>query len=863
MKYYIPLALLAGSTLFFACGPAKKTVKVQEIVMDTLTVSARNNPRDIYRAAAPRVWDITDTKVALSFDWKGKTARGAEYITLHPYCYDTDTLLLDAKSMKVDTVALVTANNKRALVFRHVNDTLFIRLDKHYEAADTIQLYLAYTAKPYADEEQGGSKAITDDRGLYFINTDEKIPGKPVQIWTQGESEANSHWMPTIDKPNERFTVQVSLTVPDENVTLSNGALISSKKTGSMRTDVWRIDQPIQPYAVMFAIGKFSIVKDQWQGRDVHYYVEPEYAPFARKIFNNTPEMMTFFSKATGVTYPWNKYDQVIVRDYVSGAMENTTASLFGEFVNQDAREIADKNYEDVVSHELFHQWFGDYVTAESWTNITVNESFANYGEYLWRKYKYGKASAEQLHYEDLNKYLQSARFSDPQLVRYYYADREDVFDRISYEKGGRILHYMHTLMGDAAFSKAMQLYLTKNALQPAEATNWRLAVEEATGQDWNWFFNQWYLRAGHPVLDVNYDYDDASGQLIVTVKQKQADSTKPYILPLKATLAYGNDRTTIDWNIRERKDVFSYPYRNGVKPVIIPDVQHVLPGELKETKTPGVCLQQYEAADADDYISRRKALAGVFRKFSDSASLVLVNKGFNDQMAGVRAYTLDLIDKVSDTKLQQQWRSQVAMMAMNDADNETRANAFALLGSWKVNSSKQDMITAVHDSSYMVAGAALTALGDLDKDTAYAMAKQLLSAKPRAELKRAIWTQIGNKAASEDIVLYEQEQHKVYGTRKFNIAQSLFQYLEKVKDEAAFRRGADVLTDLIVTESIKGYRMGLAAYLVQLTKFYEDKKDMVPRLELLKKKQQQMLDAETDEENKKSLSNMIKGAMG
>jgi aminopeptidase N len=408
-----------------------------------------------------------------------------------------------------------------------------------------------------------------------------------------------------------------------------------------------------------------------------------------------------------------------------------------------------------------------------------------------------------------------------------------------------------------------MQLYLTKTALQPAEATNWRLAVEEATGQDWNWFFNQWYLRAGHPVLDVNYDYDDASGQLIVTVKQKQADSTKPYILPLKATLAYGNDRTTIDWNIRERKDVFSYPYRNGVKPVIIPDVQHVLPGELKETKTPGVCLQQYEAADADDYISRRKALAGVFRKFSDSASLVLVNKGFNDQMAGVRAYTLDLIDKVSDTKLQQQWRSQVAMMAMNDADNETRANAFALLGSWKVNSSKQDMITAVHDSSYMVAGAALTALGDLDKDTAYAMAKQLLSAKPRAELKRAIWTQIGNKAASEDIVLYEQEQHKVYGTRKFNIAQSLFQYLEKVKDEAAFRRGADVLTDLIVTESIKGYRMGLAAYLVQLTKFYEDKKDMVPRLELLKKKQQQMLDAETDEENKKSLSNMIKGAMG
>src|SRR5690606_25883012 len=150
-----------------------------------------------------------------------------------------------------------------------------------------------------------------------------------------------------------------------------------------------------QIYALMFAVGKFEIIDDEpWNQIPVNYYVEPEYAPFAQKMFQNTPEMMGFFSEITGVPYPWNKYSQIVVRDYVSGAMENTTASLFGEFMNQNFREIADKNYEDVVAHELFHQWFGDYVTAESWSHINLNESFANYGEYRWRKYKYGDASA-------------------------------------------------------------------------------------------------------------------------------------------------------------------------------------------------------------------------------------------------------------------------------------------------------------------------------------------------------------------------------------------------------------------------------------------------------------------------------------
>lgn len=387
---FLSLFVCSITVLFLsACGTSRK---VQHITLDEITVSANKADYALYRGSATRVWDIINTNLALSFNLNEKTANGTATLTLHPYFYATDTLVLDAKSMQIDSVALI---NGPKPTYTYEDDSLTIRFAKKFRNTDTIQLLIKYKAMPYA-ESSGGSKAISDDRGLYFVNTDHKIPGQPVQIWTQGESEANSHWIPTIDKPNERFTTEIALTVPDSFVTLSNGYLISQEKeANNLRTDTWLMNKPIQTYAVMLAIGNFSIIKDAWHNREVNYYVEPDYAPYARAMFNNTPEMMQHFSDITGMLYPWNKYSQVVVRDYVSGAMENTSASLFGEFMNEDLREIKDFDFEDVVSHELFHQWFGDYVTAESWSNLTLNESFADYGEILWRRYKYGKISAD------------------------------------------------------------------------------------------------------------------------------------------------------------------------------------------------------------------------------------------------------------------------------------------------------------------------------------------------------------------------------------------------------------------------------------------------------------------------------------
>ena len=850
------------SIILSACGPHKKLSK-HTVLLDTVVVKPNPN-LDIYRGSATKVWDISHTKVALSFDLKEKTANGKAWIDMHPYFYATDTLVLDAKGMHIDTAMIVTPQGNRPVSYSYENNELKFRFAKEYKKEDSIRLYIRYTAMPYS-ATTGGSHAITDDRGLYFINTDNSIPNKPVQIWTQGETESNSHWLPTIDKPNERFTIDIELTVPDSFQTLSNGYMVkqTAEKNG-LRTDVWKMDMPIQAYAVMFAIGHFTIVKDSWHGKDVNYYVEPAYGPYASKIFKNTPEMMSYFSDITGILYPWNKYDQVIVRDYVSGAMENTTASLFGEFMNETNRELMDRDFEDVVSHELFHQWFGDYVTCESWSNITVNESFANYSEQLWRGHKYGKASSDKLAYEDLHKYLQSAKLSDPPLVRFYYNDREDVFDRISYEKGGAVLNYLKGLMGDEVFFKAMNIYLSKNALHCAEAQQWRLAIEDATGTDWNWFFNQWYYRGGHPVLDVMYDYDDDAKQLIVTVAQKQTDSFYKYQLPLKAAIIYGNEKNIADWDITSKKETFIYPYKDGQKPVIIPDAMHWLPGELNDNKIAWQWLAQYR--NSDDYINKRVAILGAARNLDDSSSQILLTEALADNIPTIKQYTLDILQLQKKTRWQDKWKEQIAYMALNDGNNAVRASAFDVLGDWKIKSAIQSMIDAVNDSSYNVSSSALAALYKISEDTAYDISKRLLASNPGGDLELAIWSIIGKKGYENDINFFEQKAPYVYGTRKFSFVSSIYYYLLNVKSDVAFEKGVALIAKLAMKEPIKTYRPGLASYLYRLAQSYDSKAKTdnktdaandTKRIEIIKAYIDKIVDAEKDADNLKTYKSM------
>ena len=502
------LLIVFGFIFITACKSTKETVlSKDETLLDEIEVVGTKHP---YRPAAERTNDLIHTALNVGFDWNKQYLFGEATLTLSPYFYPTDEVVLDAKGMDIETVSLLGGDT---LEYHYDGELLSIQLDRLYHRTDEYSLFIKYVSKPNELKKTEGLSAISDDKGLYFINPLGEDPEKPMQIWTQGEPESNSVWFPTIDKPNERCTQEITMTVENRFMAMSNGVLVEDIDNGDGTHSVsWRQDIPHAPYLFMMAIGEFAQIKDEWNGMSVDYFVEEKYRDVAQEIFGETPAMLTFFSEQLGVKYAWDKYWQVCVRDYVSGAMENTTAVIFGEFVQRDERELLDEDYEDIVAHELYHHWFGDLVTCESWANLPLNESFATYGEVLWREHRYGEDEKYRKIYDDMDSYFsEAANGKQVDMIRYHHDTAEDMFDSHSYAKGGVILNMLRDIVGDEAFFASLRLYLEDNKFESVEIHNLRLAFEEVTGQDLNWFFNQWFLSAGHPLLDIQYEYTDSS----------------------------------------------------------------------------------------------------------------------------------------------------------------------------------------------------------------------------------------------------------------------------------------------------------------------------------------------------------------
>lgn len=721
--YYRLLIVAVALSVVASCSTTNKNRKgknADTVYLDTIEITAsRDNP---YRASATKDFDLIHTKLEVGFNYQKQYLNSKATITLKPHFYPQYSLTLDAKQFDIHEVSLVTGNNQReSLQYTYDSLQLKIQLNKKYEAGEKLTVYIDYTAKP-EERAKGGSAAIMEDKGLYFINPLGTDTNKPTQIWTQGETESNSCWFPTIDKPNQKFTDEIYITHLKKYVSLSNGVLVSSTPVNdSLVTDYWKMDLPHAPYLVMMAVGDFTIVRNMWRDVPVNYYVEAKYAPYAKQIFGNTPEMMEFFSQKLGFDYPWPKYSQVVVRDYVSGAMENTSATLHGEFIQRDSRELLDETYEDVVSHELFHQWFGDLVTCESWSNIPLNESFATYGEYLWNEYKYGRAYADYKQEQNYEKYMAEAKEKNVDLVRFYYDDREDMFDRHSYEKGGLLLHYLRKTIGDDAFFKGIETYLKANQFKPVEMHQLRLAFEEVTGQDLNWFFNEWFYNSGHPVLNVRYSYDADS--VYVTVEQKH-NTEKPltYQLPFRIDVWYGKVINSYNVTLTKKNQVFAF--KNYGKPDLIDiDAERVVLCEKTENKTTENYIFQYQNAPL--YVQRYEALQKLSEvlKTSEPARQTFL-AALNDPAEYLRQFAVDemYIPKENKDSL----LNILAGIINTDKVSSVRRSAILKLSKATDNIKyKPYYETAVGDSSYEVAAAAIKAINGVDSKRALEIAKQ------------------------------------------------------------------------------------------------------------------------------------------
>ncbi len=562
--------LFIGLFVLSSCSQSRKlTIEPLDDIQDLpeLVITADQSTPDQeepiypYRATDPRPFDLLHTTLKVSFDWERQWLLGEAHLKMTPLIYSQDSIVLDAVGFIIQDLRYL--GGKDTLAYKYDHTELTIYLPRTSRRGDTLDLDIHYIARPN-ENPAGGSDAIQGDKGLYFINPTGQYKDKPRQVWTQGETESNSRWFPTFDQPNERCTQEMHITVDSIFESLSNGLLIKQQlNSDGTRTDIWKMDLPHAPYLFMMAIGDYAIREERWRDIPLTYYVEKEFAAHTREIFPEVPAMLSFFSDYIGVTYPWSKYSQVVVRDYISGAMENTTAVIYGEFLQHTGRELIDERQNELIgAHELIHHWFGDLVTCESWSNLVMNEGFANYGEYLWLEFKYGPDEAELHRRSEMEGYLHESGRKRHPLVDYHYADREDMFDAHSYNKGGLVLHMLRKYLGEAAFRSGIKKYLTQNAYQPVEAHDLRLAMEAVSGQDLNWFFNQWFFEPGHPTLDWQWTYDEASQRLNVLISQVQESEKNfsTYRLPTEIAVVLSRDKVIrFPLLIDERSQSFSW----------------------------------------------------------------------------------------------------------------------------------------------------------------------------------------------------------------------------------------------------------------------------------------------------------------
>ncbi len=698
--------LLAFTLIYLLACQSKKNINNKNIDFN------RNFLDSIeYQYSSEKINSLVHTHLILNVDFKNKEIQGTAHLKIKPHSYPTDSLKLHAKFMRIESVKV----NNEIVKYEYDSTFLKIKLPKLFTPTDTYSVSIQYVAQPEKVKHKG-SAAIHDNKGAYFINSDSLLPNYPVQLWTQCETEEASCWFPTIDAPNQKTTQTIEVTYPSNFVSISNGVLTSSEKlSNNLKKDIWQQKKPHTPYLFALVIGDFYETKDFWRNVPVNYYLEKDYHPYSKTVFGNTPKMIEFFSKILKYDYPWDKYHQVVVREFVSGAMENTGCVIHYDHVQFTDIEKIDEHQDDIIAHELFHHWFGDLVTCESWSNLPLNESFATYGEYLWNEHQYGRSEADIKLQEMKDAYFSEAYYDKKYLIRYFYKNQNDMFDRHSYQKGGIILHHLRKYLGDEVFFNSLSHYLKKNQYKTVELSDLRTAFEEVSGKDLNWFFNQWFLDKGHPILEVNHlGFNSLTNKYEIEVTQKQTEAA--FVLPVKIGYLQNNKTTISKQVIKNRKQLISIDCPANIDNIIF-DYENELPAEIIETKSNN--FWNYQTSNS--HLKHHQLIA--YNECLKTNPIPTIEKMLNDNFWLVRETAIDFVDdNYSKFENEEKISKLIRNLATSDPKSQVRAATTGILIELKLDDNLQVMLS---DSSYLVKGAALRNYSYLKRNEAYEYADE------------------------------------------------------------------------------------------------------------------------------------------
>jgi aminopeptidase N len=662
----------------------------------------------------------------LALDIPNKSFQGTCKLTLTPVRAGIERLTLDAVDLQIDSVLVDNVSQP----FDYDRQQLTIRLLETTRDRP-IEIAIAYRVE-------------NPQRGLYFISPDEHYPNKPTQVWTQGEDEDSRFWFPCFDYPGQLATSEIRVRIPNTFIAISNGELVAVEDAGAEKIYHWSQKQVHPTYLMTLAVGDFAEIKDEWKGKPVNYYVEKGREADGKRSMEKTPRAIAFFSEKYGYDYPFPKYAQVCVDDFIFGGMENTSTTLLTDRCLLDARAAKDnRNTESLVVHELAHQWFGDLVVIKHWSHAWIKEGMATYSEVLWTEYEYGKDEAAYYLLGEARNYIDedASRYRRP-IVTNVYREAIELYDRHLYEKGACVYHMIRTILGDELFDKAIHTFVRENAHKTVETVDLLRAIEKATGYNLAFLFDRYVFRGGHPDYKVTYMWDNESNLAKLTVAQTQGEKE---LFDLKIPIAFGYidaDVPTYTLRIHEAEQTFYFPLakkpdfisfdvgNNYLKTVSLEYPIAELKAQLKHDRDP---------------VSRIYAAIALGKKGSLEAVEALQDALNNDSFWGVRVEVAKQLGKI---KLE---RSQIALIeGLQDTNAKVRRAVVEALGQIKTPESYEAIADFLKkgDASYYVEASAARSLGGMvsghlkekEADT-IALLKQILE-------ERSGWNQVVTSGA-------------------------------------------------------------------------------------------------------------------
>jgi aminopeptidase N len=647
--------------------------------------------------APDRTYDVLHYRIEVSFDEPNKQVSGTVTTTLVPFPPSLTDIVFDAEDMRFTSVTL---RGKKPLTFDVGKKTLTIHLDKTYSFCDTLAVSISYSCKP--------------KKGLYFVQPDSGYPDKPSQIWTQGEDMDNHFWFPCHDFPNDRATSEVIATVQSKYTALSNGKLMSvteDKKSGT-KAFHWKQTKPHVSYLIMLAIGDYAVLREKAGRLPLEYYVYPRHVEDAKVCFRETPAMINFFNEKIGFPYPWEKYAQVLIRDFVVGGMENTSAtSLADDATVYDARARLDDSPTSLIAHELAHQWWGDVVTCVDWRHLWLNESFATYFDPLYHEFSLGRDEFDHRMY---NAQLAGIN-SDKTLGRKPIVSVGSYGSNV-YSRGAAVLHMLRFLLGDELFWRAINHYITKYQFQTIDTEDFKDAIEEATGRNLYWFFDQWIYKAGYPTFTLSYTWNDSAKSVQLSVRQTQTmDSlTGVFRMPVDCEIVTAAGSTTHRVFINSADTVLTLSA--PAKPLLVTfDKGNWLLKEMKWDKPRE--MWKYQAEMAANPVDRLRAIHEITLLDSNVEFVpVLSRVARQDKFWAVRREAINAFTLVDDSTKEARNVVKDALLACTkDPRSAVRSAAVAQLKEFRGT----DVVTALRlclqDSSYGVVSGTLRALAKVD----------------------------------------------------------------------------------------------------------------------------------------------------